>query len=654
MVCNYESRKFYPHAIIIVLLFLSCATSYAQLKKPWTDTSHYSSIFGHEKYYRIYLPRHYHELDKRYPVIYFFHGWGGRYFKDDNALIDYEGLQRFVDSLQIILLMWDGNTDTLEPRPYNIGEHKDVKYHVQMKDYLPELVNHVDRTYKTLPDRQHRGIIGFSMGGFMSFVLAGKYPDMFTAAVNFAGSPEFFVGYPSNHTLYQLRYLFGNLSTIHTRQYNGDSDILYYLNEEVNAGARWQGHEHQYLRFHGGHMIDEPGETKRFEMAMRFIDSCFALQPIIPHRWSHLDLYGNFNVWDYHVTSAKNKPGWIYLRNVDKHGFDLSSAKWLPVGPAMEIDSLRLQTAPLYPPGKRMNIIGYNKQKKILSDTTLVVDRGGRLSFFYQPFKDPVSIGIYNEEDDPSLVCIGYEIDKGNSILHSPGKQQIAFSFFNRGALPKQTRKITVQFFTNDPDVQLSKKELTLLLTPKSRIIKTNPVTITSKKSPPPHAEPSELRLSISFSGYSGNKDQADEDEVVIPVVYEAPLFDNVQIDDHRIVRDSAFGNGNGNGIAEPGEKIMVYSKNNRLRLYTDDPWVIKEKEQLTDEVLPSKWSDGFTLSSVIAISPNCPDGHVITLYGYYETKTFDPIERKLHWGKLVLKVKNNKDAGTKKDTNSF
>lgn len=624
-----------------MLLVLSATTSLAQGTKPWTDTSHYSNVFEHAKYYRVYLPEHYHESEKRYPVIYFFHGWGGRYFKDDNALINYEGLQQLVDSLQLILLMWDGNIDTLEPRPYNVGEHVDVKYEVQMKDYLPELISHVDSSYRTLPNRQHRGIIGFSMGGFMSFVLAGKYPHLFTAAVNFAGSPEFFIGYPGNHTLYRLRYLFSNLSEIYTSQYNGNTDILYYLNEEVNAGARWQGNKHQYQRFHGAHMIDAPGETTRFGMAMRFIDSCFALPPVIPHRWSHLDLYADFNVWDYRVTSDKNKPGWIRLRNVDKNGFDLSANKWLPNGPTMEIDSLQLQTPPLYPPGKLMKVIQYNKQQNILSNTTQLTDKNGRLSFYFPHFKDPVAVGIYDEGDEPSLVCVGYEIEKGGSMLHSPGKQQMTLTLFNRGAPPKQKTKITIQLFTNDPDVLLSKKELTLLLTPKNNIIKTIPLDITSIKAPPPHAEPSELRLSMSFSGYSRNKNKVDKDEVIIPVLYEAPLFDSIQIDDHRLVSDSVFGSGDGNGIAAAGEKIMVYSKNHRLRLYSDDPWIIKEEAQLTDEVLHSRWPDGFTLSSVTAISPNCPNGHVITLYGYYETKTFDPIERKLHWGKLFLKVVN-------------
>ncbi len=634
--------KFHYRTIVITVLLVVFSTVIkAQFSGPWIDTTHYSKVFGHNKYYRIYLPDDYHKTEKRYPVIYFFHGWGGRYFKDDNALINYVGLQSVVDSLHLILAMWDGNIDTLEPRPYNVGEHKDIKFQVQMKDYLPELVNHIDSTYRTLPDRQHRGMIGFSMGGFMSLFLAGKYPDMFTAAVSFAGSPEFFVGYPDNQTFYKVRYLFGNLFQIHFRQYNGEKDILHYLNEEVRAGAQWQGYPLQYKSFHGGHMIDKPGETKVFGEAMQFLDSCFALKPIAPHHWSHLDLYADFDVWDYHVTSAKNKPGWIYLRNVDKNGFDLSAKKWLPAGPDIEIDSLRLQTAPLYIPGKKMKIVLYNKQKKILSETTQVVDKEGHLSFFFKQFKDPVSIGIYDEDDEPSMVCVGYEIDNGKSMLHSPGSQQISFSFFNRGAPPKQTRKITVQLFTNDKDVQVSKNELTITLTPTNRIINTIPITITSKKSPPPHAEPSEIRFSMKFSTSSetGNKVREDEDYVVIPVLYNAPLFDSVQIDDGRIVRDSTFGSGNGNGIAEAGEKIMIYSKTHRLRLYTEDPWVIKEEETIKDEVLHSRWPDGFVLSSVIAISPDCPKGHVIAFYGDYETKTYDPIERNLHWGEVKLKV---------------
>jgi hypothetical protein len=83
----------------------------------------------------------------------------------------------------------------------------------------------------------------------------------------------------------------------------------------------------------------------------------------------------------------------------------------------------------------------------------------------------------------------------------------------------------------------------------------------------------------------------------------------------------------------------MIYAGNHRLRLYTDDPYVETEQEQLIDEVLPAKWPDGFTLSSVINVSADCPKGHVIEFLASYDTKTFMPIERKVTWGKVFVEV---------------
>ena len=85
-------------------------------------------------------------------------------------------LKALVDKYQVILVMWDGSMDGIEPRPYNVGNHENVKFEVQMKDYFPELVAYTDSTYRTFPHRVHRGIIGYSMGGFMSFFLARKIP----------------------------------------------------------------------------------------------------------------------------------------------------------------------------------------------------------------------------------------------------------------------------------------------------------------------------------------------------------------------------------------------------------------------------------------------------------------------------------------------
>src|SRR6266446_469910 len=47
------------------------------------DSWHYSNVFGEMRNYRIFLPAGYFtNLKKKYPVIYFLHGWSQRSFGD--------------------------------------------------------------------------------------------------------------------------------------------------------------------------------------------------------------------------------------------------------------------------------------------------------------------------------------------------------------------------------------------------------------------------------------------------------------------------------------------------------------------------------------------------------------------------------------------
>ena len=58
-----------------------------------------------------------------------------------------------------------------------------------------ELVDHIDANYRTLPDRESRGISGCSMGGDGALHLALKYPDVFTVAVPMSGT---YIGEPES------------------------------------------------------------------------------------------------------------------------------------------------------------------------------------------------------------------------------------------------------------------------------------------------------------------------------------------------------------------------------------------------------------------------------------------------------------------------
>lgn len=615
------------YLIPVLLLILSGSINISA--QEYNDVKHQSKVFGTEKFYRLYLPSGYQSEIKRYPVIYFFHGWGGRHYKDDNALLEYRKIKHLADKYQTILVMWDGSMDGIEPRPYNVGNHEDVKYQIQMKDYFPELVNYIDSAYRTVPDRNHRGIIGFSMGGFMALYLGGKYPDMVNSVVSLAGSPEFFVGYPENHTLYPVRYTFKNLDGINVQIHNGDSDILYFLNNEVYEGARWEGFPLNYRKFHGGHMVDKAGETTVFEMAMKFIAASFENPPALPSPFTHYDLYRNFNIRGYHVESNKQSPGFITLRNVHASGMGVYSQRWLPAGPPEEHIRIQITTPPVYASSKKYSLKMHHRNTGKTQRSVISSDPSGRLNFSVPG--SGTEIGIHDKKSTPYITFLDYKVD-GKKYLTVNQIAKLEIKLFNRGNNPRSDLWISIK--SDDSAVHLT-NSIIRVKKPENDIIQLPAIGIKSNKKPPVHAVPSEIKVYLTIS--SGK--QTWQDDFLIPVLFDVPWFENITVDDGIAVRDTAWGNGNADGKANAGEKIMIYEGSHRLRLYTNDPFIISAGEKLVDEMIPAIWPDGFTLSSVIQISPDCPRNHTVECLASYETKTYNPIERKVIWGKVRIKM---------------
>ncbi|GAB3925623.1 alpha/beta hydrolase [Larkinella terrae] len=600
-------------------------------QKPYRDLTHESRVFGHPKSYRLYLPQGYENSAKRYPVVYFFHGWGGRHSMDDNAKLEYAMLKRLVDKYDLIMVMWDGNIDGKEPRPYNVGNHEDVKFSVQMKDYFPELVSYIDQTYRTLTDRNHRGIIGFSMGGFMSLFLSGKYPDQVCAGVSIMGSPEFFVGSPENHTLYPVRYTFKNLQDVDFRIHTSDTDILYNLNEEVKYGAAWEGKPVESETFPGGHRVDNAGETIIFEKALKFVADSFKKVHQAPERWSHYDLYPSFRLWGYSVESNKQQPGFIFLKNVDKTGFGGYTRQWLPDGPPLAIAPLKVTTAPIYAPNKTYQVVTYSATtgKIVFSEKTS--NSTGQVAVELDAKGSEV--GIFNKTDAPNWVCLDYKINGKSRFLTAGSTNKLALRLFNRGGEKMGAQPVRVVIRSADGAVVLQDSVVQAKPVASEHILSLSPFLIACSKKPPLHSEPSSIKLKVAI--YTGN--QVFTDEISVPVRYDVPVFSELKVDDGLVIRDKSKGTGNANGVVNPGEKIMLYAGKNRLRLYPEDPWV---REEWADEMIPARWPDGFTQQSVIQISPDCPDGHEIECLASYETKTFNPIERKVTWGKVKFTVR--------------
>ena len=134
---------------------------------------------------RVYLPPSYStpaDSAKRYPVVFMLHGWpgsegnlpgGGRAAETADSLIARGAIP------EIIMVFPRGHGEGFAGRSYWINALDGKK---QLEDYLTrDLVDWVDRNYRTIPSASARGVIGISDGGTAACNLAFKHPELFSA-----------------------------------------------------------------------------------------------------------------------------------------------------------------------------------------------------------------------------------------------------------------------------------------------------------------------------------------------------------------------------------------------------------------------------------------------------------------------------------------
>ena len=152
----------------------------------WTDLwqieQFKSTAVDSDVSYYIYLPPGYQSGDKHYPVVYWLHGAYGRPYSAtpivkrlDEAIREGAAPEMIVVSCidPTGLSMWTNSKDGRLPMETLIIE---------------ELIPHIDATYRTVADRQGRGIEGFSMGGYGAAYLGVRYSDQFSSVSILAGA----------------------------------------------------------------------------------------------------------------------------------------------------------------------------------------------------------------------------------------------------------------------------------------------------------------------------------------------------------------------------------------------------------------------------------------------------------------------------------
>ena len=176
-------------SVILVLSLAAVAAMAQPLRTSQIITDSVSStLLGEEVKVNVYLPQGYDaSADRLYPVVYLLHGLSDTY----SAWKEKGHMQEVVDELiasgaisKMVIFMpnaggpdvsnqWNGYFN-MPGRPYE-------------DFFFGELIPALESRYRIKADKQHRAIMGLSMGGGGSTVYSQRHPDMFSSC--YAMSP---------------------------------------------------------------------------------------------------------------------------------------------------------------------------------------------------------------------------------------------------------------------------------------------------------------------------------------------------------------------------------------------------------------------------------------------------------------------------------
>lgn len=164
----------------LMMLMLLLAATAAQAGKVVTD-SIYSNVLGAQVKYNVYLPDGFEISSKMYPVVYLLHG----YTDDYTAWCDRGNMQTVADELiesgeaceMVIVMPTAGGPDIYKTWNgyFNMPGWPYEDFFFQ--EFMPA----VEKKYHIIADKQHRAVMGLSMGGGGSTVYGQRHPDLFSS-----------------------------------------------------------------------------------------------------------------------------------------------------------------------------------------------------------------------------------------------------------------------------------------------------------------------------------------------------------------------------------------------------------------------------------------------------------------------------------------
>ncbi len=371
-----------PYQWIIISCFLLVPANLFSQK----DSSFFSRAFETQRWYRIYLPSDYNvDASKRYPVVYYFHGWGGRYKWDNYTLEDDPGYpgngrreppfvmewRKYTESHDIIIVTWDGYEPNLHPgkfqregidyggcNPYDFPRaHEDPLVHWgwDFRMHFRDLVAHVDSNYHTIADRDHRGVTGLSMGGLTAMYISGQNKDLVGSVSAFCPAANLPRYGPKGHlAVFPVNEMYRSLKGLPMRLTATDGDWL--LANDLRMKRIFEGSGFDPFEFHMANFPDHWSADTYLQLDFHMDQ--YGKRHERPVDWNHIcPAFKTFEQWGYQFRVERSIPALTLLENVSKNHLEVLSREFIPDGPVVIDETIHISTDVLYTPLSTMDFL---------------------------------------------------------------------------------------------------------------------------------------------------------------------------------------------------------------------------------------------------------------------------------------------------------
>ncbi|RZJ50722.1 MAG: esterase family protein [Flavobacterium sp.] len=222
----------------------------------------------------IVTPNSYAKSKSAFPVMYLLHGAYGHFGDWLKNTPNKKLVQTLSDQYNMIIVMPEGET-------FSFYIDSPVNKESQFETFITqEVIQKVDKSYRTIANKNGRVITGLSMGGHGALYLSARHPDLFCAAGSMSGAVDMgamlnrdssaqvvklmqpvFGDKSGSSEMYEQNSVLGMLDKIKANKLPliidcGVDDFLIEPNRELHRRLVYERVEHDYTERPGAHTWD--------------------------------------------------------------------------------------------------------------------------------------------------------------------------------------------------------------------------------------------------------------------------------------------------------------------------------------------------------------------------------------------------------------